>query len=234
MKQGPAAALITRCEGMGVAIEPAAAGTLVALLDAMSLERQNLSSVEGLAREVDVHLSDSLSGLVVPELANATAVADLGTGGGFPGLALAVVLPGAMVTLVESERRKAEWLTRASAGFPNVRIVADRSESLARAERGTQSVVTARALGPLPVVLELAAPLLVPNGVLVAWRGRPDADALRAATRAADVLGMAHSGDVMVDPIPGASRHLSVWRKVAPTPERFPRRPGVAARRPLA
>lgn len=219
---------------MGVAIEPAAAGTLVALLDAMSLERQNLSSLDGLAQGVDTHLSDSLSGLVVPDLSSATGIVDLGSGGGFPGLALAVVLPRATVTLVESERRKADWLTRASGGFPNVRVVADRSEALARGERDMHPVVTARALGPLPVVLELAAPLLIPNGILVAWRGRPDADALQAAARAADVLGMAHDGDVMVDPIPSVSRYLSVWRKVAPTPDRFPRRPGVAARRALA
>ncbi|MGB1526952.1 MAG: 16S rRNA (guanine(527)-N(7))-methyltransferase RsmG, partial [Miltoncostaeaceae bacterium] len=120
------------------------------------------------------------------------------SGGGFPGLALAAVLPDVPVTLVESERRKAAWLVRASAGFPNVRVVADRSETLARAERDAHHVVTARALGPLPVVLELAAPLLAWRGRLVAWRGRRDAGAVgsrlapgggrRRGRRARDVL----------------------------------------------
>ena len=96
---------------------------------------------------------------------------DLGSGAGFPGLALAAARPEMAVTLVESERRKADWLRRASADFPNVRVVADRSEHLASARaRDASRVATARALGPLPVALELAAPL-VARGRAPSWRG---------------------------------------------------------------
>ena len=120
---------------MGIAVSPEVAGALVALLDRISLEPQNLTSIEILGEGIDRHLADSLAGLAVPELAGASACVDLGSGGGFPGLALAAARPEMAVTLVESERRKADWLRRAAEHFPNVRVVADRSEHLASAER---------------------------------------------------------------------------------------------------
>ena len=97
-----------------------------------------------------------------------------------------------------------------------------------------QRLVIARALGSLPVVMELAAPLIAPDGTLVAWRGRRDADDAAAAARAGAELGLERAPDIDVTPIPGVSRHFSVWSKVGPTPDRYPRRPGMAAKRPLA
>jgi 16S rRNA (guanine527-N7)-methyltransferase len=219
---------------MGVAITPEAAGTLVSLLDRMTLEAQNLTAIDALEAGVDRHLADSLAGLSVPELAGASACVDLGSGGGFPGLALAVARPGLAVTLVESERRKADWLRRAAADFPNVRVVADRSEHLASAERERYPVATARALGPLPVTLELAAPLVAPGGSVLVWRGdRADPAAEATAARAAHELGLEPDEPVRVAPFPGARRRLQLFRKVRPTPPRFPRRAGRAAARPL-
>lgn len=229
-----AALIRVRSEAMGVAVDHATAGALAELLMAMQHEPQNLSSVRDLDDAVSVHIIDSLSGLLVPEVRSASAIVDLGSGGGFPGLVLAASLPGASVTLVESEGRKADWLRRAGGRFPNVRVVPDRSENLAREERDRYPLVTARALGALPVVMELAAPLMAPGGALVAWRGRRDADDPSAAGRAADALGLAPGSDVDVTPFPGVSRYFSVWTKVADTPDRYPRRPGMAAKRPLA
>ena len=143
-------------------------------------------------------------------------------------------MPHVPITLVESEGRKADWLRRAAVRFPNVRVVAERSETLALDERDQHPVVTARALGSLPVVMELAAPLIAPGGALVAWRGRRDADDAAAAALAGAELGLERAPDIDVTPIPGVSRHFSVWSKVAPTPDRYPRRPGMAAKRPLA
>lgn len=218
---------------MGVEVPAPVADALVGILGDMLAEPQNLSAVRDMDAAIWLHAVDSLSGLLLDEMRDAPALLDIGSGGGFPGLALAAMLPDVPVTLVESERRKAAWLVRASAGFPNVRVVAERSETLARAERDAHPVVTARALGPLPVVLELAAPLLAPRGRLVAWRGRRDADDQAAAATAATALGMSFVGDLNAAPIPGASRYFSVWEKATDTPVRYPRRPGMAAKRPV-
>jgi 16S rRNA (guanine527-N7)-methyltransferase len=95
-------------------------------------------------------------------------------------------------------------------------------------------VVTARAVAPLDVVAEYAAPLLRPGGALVAWRGQRDADPEAEGDRAAVVLGLTVEDPLRVQPYPGAlNRHLHVMVKTGPTPERFPRRDGVARKRPL-
>ena len=227
-------ALRSRAASMGVAVSDDQAQAMVEIVVRMVAEPQNLSSPEALANAVDVHLADSLSGLLLPEIRDASAIVDLGSGGGFPGLVLAIMLPETQVTMVESEQRKADWLSRASTGMRNVRVVADRSESLARAERDTYPVATARALGALPVVMELAAPLLTSGGVLVAWRGRRDSVSEAGAAAAGDALGLVHRGDVDAAPIPGVSRYFSLWTKAVPTPDRYPRRPGMAAKRPIA
>ena len=215
-------------------VNPQAAAAIADVVEAMLDEPQNLSAVRDIDQAVWVHAVDSLSGLMVPAIAGATGIVDIGSGGGFPGLALGAALPDVPVTLVESEQRKADWLRRASAPFPNVRVVAERSETLAGDEREAFPVACARAVGSLPVVMELAAPLIAPRGQLVAWRGRRDADDTAAADAAAAELGLARTPDIDVTPIPGVSRYFSVWDKVATTPDRYPRRPGMAAKRPIA
>ena len=100
---------------------------------------------------------------------------------------------------------------------------------------GAHDVVTARALAALPVLCEYAAPLLADGGVLVAWKGAVDEDEAAAGAAAAELLGLEPAEVLPVQPYPAAERRtLHVFRKVAPTPERFPRRPGMAVKRPLA
>jgi 16S rRNA (guanine527-N7)-methyltransferase len=232
---GPAERLVARAAALGVALEPTVAARLIALLDQIAVQPQNLTAIEGVDEGIDRHLADSLVGLTLPEIACAETIVDVGSGAGFPGLVLAALRPDAAVTLVESERRKADWLRTASAGSPNVRVVADRSEHLARSERERFAVATARALGPLPTVLELAAPLVAPGGALVAWRGDdPDPGHDRRAAEAARQLGLEPRTPLAVTPFPGARRRLQVFAKTAPTPSRYPRRPGRAAARPIA
>jgi len=206
---------------------------LVALLDRVALEPQNLTSVDGVEEGVDRHLADSLTALAPPPLIEG-AVCDIGSGAGFPGLVLAHCLPWQQVTLVESERRKAEWLRRASAGLPNVRVVHDRSESLARRSRESFTTVTARAVAALVPCLELAAPLLAPGGRAVLWAGPRDRAGAAAAEPVARDLGLTPEEIRDVVPFPDARRALLVYRKTAPTPGRYPRRPGRAVARPLA
>jgi 16S rRNA (guanine527-N7)-methyltransferase len=184
---------------------------------------------------IDDHLADSLVALELEPVRIARALADLGSGAGVPGLPLAIALPDTTFALVESAARKAAFIERAIArcGVSNVRAVQARAESW---PQGLDSfdVVTARALGPLEVVVEYAAPLLVLGGTLVAWRGKRDSEAEAAAARAAGAVGLEPGPIVPVKPYPAAeSRHLHLMSKVTPTPLGFPRRPGMALKRPL-
>ena len=107
------------------------------------------------------HLADSLVALELAEVRAASRIADLGAGAGLPGLPLAIALPSAEVDLVESNRRKCEFIARAAGacGLSNVEVVNRRAEEWPEGI-GRFDLVTARALAPLPVVAEYAAPLL--------------------------------------------------------------------------
>jgi 16S rRNA (guanine527-N7)-methyltransferase len=187
------------------------------------------------ALAIDVHLADSLVALELDVVRQAAQIADLGSGAGFPGLPLAVALPAARVSLIESQRRKCQFLERvlAGAGIENAHVVCSRAEEW-RAGFDTQDVVLARALAAQPVVLEYAAPLLRTGGTLVDWRGRRNADEERTAVLAAADLGLRLLEILRVEPFEEArDHHLHLYVKVASTPPRFPRRPGVARKRPL-
>lgn len=187
---------------------------------------------------VDQHLADSLAGLeALPLPRHAERIADLGSGAGFPGLALAAALPAARVDLIEASGRKAAAIERLAsfAGLENTRVVAARAETWAATEGGTYSLTTARALAPAAVVVEYAAPLLAIGGLLLLWKGTRDAREEAAGSRAALGLGLEVDRVLEVTPFPAArNRHLHLYRKIAETPARFPRRPGSATKRPLA
>jgi 16S rRNA (guanine527-N7)-methyltransferase len=193
------------------------------------------SSVRAGPEAVEVHVADSLSALQVPAVAGSNGIADIGSGAGFPGLPIAVALPSSHVWLVESQARRCAFLRRVCrmASIANADVVCARAERWADG-LGASDAVLARALGPPPVVLEYAAPLLRIGGVLVDWRTDLDADATALASRAAGQLGLEPAGIKKVQPFEGASpRRLYLYLKVRATPERFPRRPGMARKRPL-
>jgi 16S rRNA (guanine527-N7)-methyltransferase len=205
-----------------------------ALLAALEAEPDPPTTVRSAAEALDAHIADSLSGLEEKPLRGAGRIVDVGSGAGFPGLVLAVALPSSQVDLVESARRKCDVIERlaAAAGLENVRVIPARAEELAPE---VYEAVTARALASLPVLVEYAAPLLRVGGVLVAWKGVREASEESAGASAAEQLGMSNEGVRAVTPFAGARhRHLHVFRKVAETPPGFPRRPGIAAKRPLA
>ncbi|HEX4034372.1 MAG TPA: 16S rRNA (guanine(527)-N(7))-methyltransferase RsmG [Solirubrobacteraceae bacterium] len=184
---------------------------------------------------LDIHAADSLSALALDSVRSAHAIADIGSGAGFPGVVLAIALPSASVALIESASRKCEFLERLikAAGVENARVVNARVEELGDGLDG-QDVVTARAVAPLAVLCEYAAPLLRLDGRLVAWKGELAADEEAAASRAAQLLGLRGEEAVRSAPYAGSVAHrLYVFRKVAPTPPRFPRRAGMARKRPL-
>jgi 16S rRNA (guanine527-N7)-methyltransferase len=202
---------------------------LAALLEALASEPDPPTTV---ADPVNEHLADSLS--AVPHLSPAR-LADIGSGLGFPGLALAAAFPSSHVTLIESQRRHAEVAERlrVAAGLRNADVVNERVESFS--ERESFDVVTARAVAPLAVLVEYAAPLLSLGGQLVAWKGARDAAEELGGEEAGRAVGLSPVRVVSVRPFAGAhSRHLHFYAKTAPTPDRFPRRPGMARKRPLA
>ena len=212
------------------------------LLQALAAERDPHTTVSEPEAALEVHVADSLSGLEVRELSSARRICDIGAGAGFPGLVLALALPRAQVDLVESAGRKTAVMERLiqAVELSNARSVTARVEDFARVPAALGGgacayyAVTARAVGPLAVLVEYAAPLLRADGVLVAWKGARDPAEEAAGAAAAEKLGMAVREVLPVQPYPSSeNRHLHVFRKAAPTPPEFPRRAGMARKRPL-
>ena len=204
------------------------------LLDALEDEHAP-TTVHARAEARRVHVADSLAGLEVAEVRDARLLADLGAGAGLPGLILAAALPEARVVLVESVRRKADWIaaTAAACGIANAEAVWARAEAWAEG-RGACDVVTARALAALPVLCEYAAPLLREGGALVCWKGAVDDDEAADGRAAAAHLGLSEPEVLPVTPFPGSrNRALWVFRRTGPLPPGFPRREGMATKRPL-
>lgn len=184
-----------------------------------------LTAVADLAEARRVHVDDALAAL---ELVREGPVVDVGSGGGSPGLPLAAALPALAFTLLEASARRCAFLERVAAPFPNVRVVRARAEEHGRAEgRDAYAVALARALAPPAVAAEWCLPLVRPGGLCILFAGA-EADGLAAAAEAVAAT-VAESR-----PVAGSQgKRLLVLAKLGPTPERFPRRPGVARRRPL-
>ena len=178
-----------------------------------------LTSVRDPAEARRVHLEDSLSALETVRRFDGSIV-DVGSGGGAPGIPLAAALPEREITLLESNRRKCAFLERWAAELPNLRVVCGRAEEQ---RVDTYGVAVAKALAPPPVAAEWCLPLVAPGGAAVLFVG-PSAESERVAAVAEQL-----AADLVESP-PG----LLVLRKVGPTPPGFPRRPGIARKRPLA
>ncbi len=216
-------------------LAPAQEAQLESLLSVLERDPLAPTTVRDPDAAARIHVADSLAALALPPVRAARRIVDIGSGAGFPGLPLAVALPQAAVTLLESQRRKCEFLegTARAARIENARVVCSRAEDWQEGAGGFDLGVV-RALAPQAVVLEYAAPLLCAGGVLVDWRGRRDPAGEAAALRAASELGLERTAVEHSLPYAGAeSHHLHVFAKCAPTPSRFPRRPGVARKRPL-
>ena len=211
------------------------AASLGALLEHLVEDPFAPTSVVEPSQAIDDHLADSLVALEVEQVRSAAMLADLGAGAGFPGLPLAIALPHASVALVDSNARKCAFIERVAVacGIDNTSVVRVRAEAWPEG-LGRFDLITARALAPLGVVAEYAAPLLRPGGALLVWRGRRDHEDEAVGVRAASVLGLEAGEPRPVHPYAGAQhRHLHLMLKVRPTPAGFPRRPGMARKRPI-
>ena len=213
----------------------ASTSALGVLLERVATDPAAPTTVTAPREAVDVHIADSLAALRFEPLRCAGLVVDLGSGAGFPVLALAAALPAASVVLIESQRLEGRVSWHRRHRPPGSRTCESRTRvpQLWRDGRESADVVTARALAAQPVVLEYAAPLLRLGGSLIDWRGVVDRE--EAAHDAAGAeLGLELREELNAAPWPAARDHtLARFDKVAATPQRFPRREGVARKRPL-
>jgi 16S rRNA (guanine527-N7)-methyltransferase len=208
---------------------------LAVLLDLVASEPSAITTVRDPAKGVDLHVADSLVALELPQVPAARRIADLGSGAGFPGLVLAIALPNAHVALVESVGRKCAFMRGAieQLQLANADVVQARAEAWPQGI-ARHDLVTARALAPLTTLVEYAAPLLVVGGALVSWKGAVDAGEEADGRAAAGALGMSAPVIRAVQPFAAArDRRLYVYSKVMDTPSRYPRREGMARKRPI-
>jgi 16S rRNA (guanine527-N7)-methyltransferase len=202
-------------------------------------QRMNLTRVTLPDEVARLHLLDALAALpIIDALAPHRAI-DLGSGGGVPALPLALARPEIRWTLVDSVGKKATVLREfaEALGIRNVTVIAERAEALGQdpIHREGYDLVTARACAPLPVLAELALPLLTRGGSLVTWKGQldDDDDEVRRGRAAIGQLG-GDRVEILPTGLPALGGHRFVTaRKERSTPARFPRRPGEPRRRPL-
>ncbi len=217
------------------ALPDGAPGALGRLLELLRADPTAPTALRDPAAAVNAHVADALVAMEIDAVREAARMADLGSGAGFPGLVLAAALPDTEVALVEANGRKCAFLARAAdaMGLANVQVVAERAESWPDGF-ATRDLVTARAVAPLAVLVEYAAPLLDLGGTLVAWKGRRDAAEDADGVAAAAATGLERVEVRSVRPWAGAEHlHLHVFAKIGSTPNRYPRRPGMASKRPL-
>lgn len=206
-----------------------------------SYDRANVIGTREFDRVLLDHVLDSLSCLLFSPVKYASRICDVGSGGGLPSVPLAIALPGAAFTLIESVGKKAAFLRHAaeSLDLRQIEVVNERAEDTARdpAKRARQNVCTVRAVATLPTLAEYCLPLLEVGGYVVAMKGRVSEEELRDGERAARLLGgyLLQTIEVpLLAEMEQKARQLVVLQKTASTPEIYPRRAGLPAKRPLA
>ena len=235
----PFAALARDAERLGVRLDTATLAMAARFADLL-IERNTTVNLTAITAPADIatkHFLDSFTAIAVRKWNGRERIVDVGSGAGFPGLALRLALPGTRVTLIESMTKKARFLEEVTStlGIDDVEIRNERAEVLARTRRERYDVGTARAVGTLGAIVEYLLPFLRIGGDAIAWKGRLDAE-LPGARKACAAIG----GEIVkVTPtselglgaiLPG--RSLVVIRKTRATPPRYPRSPAEAKRRP--
>jgi 16S rRNA (guanine527-N7)-methyltransferase len=236
----PFALLAHEAQRIGVRLDDATRALCERYADLL-IERNTTTNLTAITAPLDIarkHFLDSLTALAVRTWTGRERIVDVGSGAGFPGLALRLALPELRVTLVEAMGKKARFLDEVTSmlGIDGVEVRNERAEKLARERRDRYDVATARAVGSLGAVIEYLLPFLRVGGDAIAWKGRLVEDELAGAKKSCASIG----GEIvritptselgLGDALPG--RSLVVVRKTRPTPPRFPRSAAEAKRRP--
>lgn len=242
-----------RAHDLGVEFEEGEVSRLghyLALLLAAN-ERLNLTGITDPAEAWTRHILDALT--LVPIIAQlmqdraesarpstsasstppTLSIIDVGTGGGVPGIPLAIVLPAVKVTLLEATGKKAQFLREVvkRLALPNVTVMCERAEKVGqdhRVHREQYDIAIARALGPMATLVELTAPLVKPNGLVLAVKGAKAAEELEEAGKAMGLVGVRH-----LQTIDTPTGKIVVLEKTTRTPRLYPRRDGEPKRSPL-
>ena len=205
-----------------------------ALLD--ENERHNMVSRKSLAEDLDKHIEDSLIVLSHFDLTGLKG-ADIGTGAGFPGLIMAMAKPDCYFTLIESDFKKSDFLQRVTEelSLDNVEIKKVRAEEIGRDRKYREKLdfCTSRAVTATNVLLEYAMPLLKIGGRLYLWKGKNYQQELEQASNALRAFSAELKDVIHYNLLEERDRVLLVIEKLGPTPEKYPRRTGVPAKRPL-
>jgi len=203
-------------------------------------DRANVIGTRDEGRIILAHVLDSLSCFLHEPLFHTGRLADVGSGGGLPGIPIKIMKPELAATLVESTGKKARFLQYAvdSLSLDGAKVANVRAEDLGRtqAHRGAYDVVTSRAVARLSVVAEYCVPLLETGGHAIAMKGWLEAGELEEGNRAVEMLGAKVAGITKVPMLPevGAKeRNLVILEKIRETPAQYPRHPGIVVRRPL-
>lgn len=238
----PPADFLASAESVGIVFDPGDLDKLGLYL-ALLLETNkthNLTAITDPAEAWTKHIFDSLT--LVPLLSDLPtrdsapgtphSIIDIGSGGGVPGIPLAIVLPDLRFTLLEATGKKTEFLqhTAAELALPNITVINGRAERLGQdpAHRERYDAATARALGHLAIVAELAAPLVRPGGLILAVKGAKADQELTESATALGLLGARHSGT-----LPTPTGRIVALEKTTRTPRTYPRRDGEPKRKPL-
>ena len=235
----PFEALARDAERLGVHLD-AATIALCERYARLLIERNTTTNLTAITAPADIatkHFLDSFTAIAARTWSGRERIVDVGSGAGFPGLAIHLALPGTRVTLIESMGKKARFLEEVTStlGLEAVEVRNERAEVLAHARRERYDVATARAVGTLGAIIEYLLPFLRVGGDAIAWKGRLDAE-LPGGEKACAAIG----GEIVkITPtselgagkiLPG--RSLVLIRKVRATPTRYPRSPAEAKRRP--
>lgn len=232
----PSDAFLIASEEQGIAFDEGdleRLGRYLALL-AEANQAFNLTAITDPPEMWMRHIFDSLTLMAaLADLSEGTTVVDVGSGGGAPGLPLAIMMPKLRFSLVESTRKKAAFLADAAKKLSceNVDVVSERAEILGEFRSGhreTYDVAIARAVGRIAVVAELTIPLVKEGGLVLLIKGQKADEELEEARRALDVLHAECAGIVETP-----TGRIVVLEKVARTPRLYPRRPGEPKRAPL-
>ena len=228
----------TAMEAAGIPIDDAGAGKLSVYMAGIleKNEQINLTRITGKEEFIKEHYVDSASLFKLEEFKAAENVCDVGTGAGFPGIVLAVLSPDKKITLIDSLAKRLAVIRELAdkAGIDNIVLIHSRAEDAGHdtALRESFDLVTARAVAKLSVLAELCVPLVKKGGTFAAFKGASCEEEAKDAKRAANILGVPEI--VIQDAGVKGTRHVfAVMKKVRKTPEKYPRKAGEPARKPL-
>jgi 16S rRNA (guanine527-N7)-methyltransferase len=234
-ERAPPAGFLDAAAALGVEFE---AGDVERLGRYLSLlletnKVHNLTAVTDPEQAWARHILDSLTLIaLLAELPEGAAVIDVGSGGGLPGVPLAITMPGLRFTLLEATGKKAEFLRQAAGelGLSNARVVNERAERAGQSpeHRERYDAAVARAVGPLSVIAELTVPLIKIGGRCLLIKGQKAEEELAAAKKALHMLHATHAGTVDTP-----TGRIVVLEKGRKTPAAYPRRDGEPKREPL-